>query len=121
MNAVEYCLLHGLKTAGPEHPALLSAGEVLSYGALAARVSQFAAGLRDAGVQPQDRVGLLMLDTPDIVAMHLAAMAPTAMVARCIATMSGVSSISMPTRSPGQTPASRSPTANWLTRCSSAP
>src|SRR5258705_347265 len=43
MNAVEYCLLHGLKTAGPEHPALLSAGEVLSYGALAARASQFAA------------------------------------------------------------------------------
>ena len=39
MNAVEYCLLHGLKIAGPEHPALLSAGEVLSYGALAARAS----------------------------------------------------------------------------------
>ena len=36
MNAVEYCLLHGLKVAGPEHPALLSAGEALSYGALAA-------------------------------------------------------------------------------------
>ena len=35
MNAVEYCLLHGLKIAGPEHPALLSAGEMLSYGALA--------------------------------------------------------------------------------------
>jgi hypothetical protein len=44
MNAVEYCLLHGLKLAGPEHPALLCAQESLSYGALAARVSQFAAG-----------------------------------------------------------------------------
>ena len=75
MNAVEYCLLHGLKAAGPEHPALLSAGETLSYGALAARVSQFAAGLREAGVQPGDRVGMLMLDTPDIIATHLAAMA----------------------------------------------
>ena len=75
MNAVEYCLLHGLKVAGPEHPALLSAGETLSYGALAARVSQFAAGLRGEGVQPGDRVGMLMLDTPDIVALHLAAMA----------------------------------------------
>ena len=53
MNAVEYCLLHGLKVAGPEHPALLSAGEVLSYGALEQRVSQFAAGLREAGVQPE--------------------------------------------------------------------
>ncbi len=75
MNAVEYCLLHGLKVAGPEHPALLSAGETLSYGALAARVSQFAAGLRGEGVRPGDRVAMLMLDTPDIVAMHLAAMA----------------------------------------------
>ena len=57
MNAVEYCLLHGLKLAGAEHPALLSAGEVLSYGALERCVSQFAAGLRDAGVKPNDRVG----------------------------------------------------------------
>jgi len=75
MNAVEYCLLHGLKVAGPEHPALLSAGETLSYGALEQRVSQFAVGLREAGVGIGDRVGMLMLDTPDIVAMHLAAMA----------------------------------------------
>jgi acyl-coenzyme A synthetase/AMP-(fatty) acid ligase len=75
MNAVEYCLLHGLKVAGPDHPALLSAGETLSYGALAARVGQFAAGLREAGVVPNDRVGMLMLDTPDIIAMHLGAMA----------------------------------------------
>src|SRR5690242_11889811 len=75
MNAVEYCLLHGLKVAGPEHPALLSAGETLSYGALEQRVSQFAVGLREAGVGPGDRVGILMLDTPDIIAMHLATMA----------------------------------------------
>ena len=75
MNAVEYCLLHGLKVSGPEHPALLSAGETLSYGALVARVSQFGAGLREAGVKPLDRVGMLMLDTPDLVAMHQAAMA----------------------------------------------
>jgi len=75
MNAVEYCLLHGLKVAGAEHPALLSAGETLTYGALATRVGQFATGLRDAGVRPGDRVGMLMLDTPDIVAAHLATMA----------------------------------------------
>jgi 3-hydroxybenzoate/4-hydroxybenzoate---CoA ligase len=75
MNAVEYCLLHGLKVSGPEHPALLSAGETLSYGALVTRVSQYAAGLREAGVKPLDRVGMLMLDTPDLVALHQAAMA----------------------------------------------
>ena len=71
MDAVEYCLLHGLKLAGPEHPAILCAQETLSYGALAARVSQFAAGLRETGVRPSDRVGMLMLDTPDLIALHL--------------------------------------------------
>src|SRR3954453_23908872 len=75
MNAVEYCLLHGLKLAGPEHPAILCAQESLSYGALAARVSQFAVGLREAGVRPSDRVGMLMLDTPDLIALHLGAIA----------------------------------------------
>src|SRR5712671_5002708 len=75
MNAVEYCLLHGLKVSGPDHPALLCAAETLSYGALAARVGQFAAGLREAGVAPSDRVGMLMLDTPDLIALHLGAMA----------------------------------------------
>ena len=75
MNAVEYCLLNGLKVAGPDHPALLCASETLSYGALAARVAQFAEGLRASGVKPGDRVGMLMLDTPDIVALHQAAMA----------------------------------------------
>src|SRR5207253_1183435 len=75
MNAVEYCLLHGLKVSGPDHPALLCAGETLSYGRLAARVGQFAAGLREAGVALNDRVGMLMLDTPDIVALHQGAMA----------------------------------------------
>src|SRR6266404_2742591 len=75
MNAVEYCLLHGLKLAGPEHPAILCTQESLSYGALVARVSQFAAGLREAGVRPNDRVGMLMLDTPDLIALHLGAVA----------------------------------------------
>jgi hypothetical protein len=78
MNAVEYCLLHGLKLAAPEHPAILCAQESLSYGALATRVSQFAAGLRETGVRPSDRVGMLMLDTPDLIALHLGAIAPGA-------------------------------------------
>jgi hypothetical protein len=75
MNAVEYCLLHGLKLAGPEHPAILCAQESLSYGALAARVSQFAAGLREAGIRSSDRVAMMMLDTPDLIALDLGVMA----------------------------------------------
>src|SRR5205809_8007467 len=57
MNAVEYCLLHGLKLAGPEHPAMLCAQESLSYGALAARLSDLKAKLEqlamDARRSPQ--------------------------------------------------------------------
>jgi 3-hydroxybenzoate/4-hydroxybenzoate---CoA ligase len=75
MNAVEDCLLHGLKVAGSDHPALIGSDETLSYGALAARVAKFAAGLRETGVTSGDRVALLMLDTPDFIALHLAAMA----------------------------------------------
>ena len=75
MNAVEYCLLHGLGVSGPDHPAILCAEESLTYGALATRVGQFGAGLRNAGVNAGDRVVLLMIDTPDMVALHLAAMA----------------------------------------------
>jgi benzoate-CoA ligase len=81
MNTVEYCLLNGLRVAGPARPALLSASETLSYGALEQRVSQFAVGLRELGVCPGDRVGMLMLDTPDIVATHLATMAIGAIAA----------------------------------------
>jgi benzoate-CoA ligase len=75
MNAVEYCLLHGLAVAGPGQPAIACAEETLSYGALVARVAQFAEGLRACGVQPNDRVAIQMLDTPDLIALHQAAMA----------------------------------------------
>jgi 3-hydroxybenzoate/4-hydroxybenzoate---CoA ligase len=75
MNVVEYCLLRGLEVAGPDHPALLSGEETLSYGALAARVGRFAAGLIAAGIRPGDRVAMLMHDTADLVALHLATMA----------------------------------------------
>ena len=81
MNAVEYCLLQGLKVAGPAHPALVSAGETLSYGELTKRVATYAAALRECGVRPGDRVAMVMLDTPDIVALHQAAMATGAIAA----------------------------------------
>lgn len=81
MNAVAYCLLEGLRVAGQAHPALVSADESLTYGALVARVAKFAAALRESGVKPGDRVAMLMLDTPDIVALHQAAMATGAIAA----------------------------------------
>ncbi len=75
MNAVEYTWLHGLAVAGPGAPAVVSAGESLTYGALTARVGRFAAALRAEGMGPRDRVAMQMLDTPDLVALHLAVLA----------------------------------------------
>jgi 3-hydroxybenzoate/4-hydroxybenzoate---CoA ligase len=75
MNAVEYSLLHGLAVAGTGAPAVVSAGETLTYGALTARVGRFTAALRAVGLGPRDRVAMQMLDTPDLVALHLAVLA----------------------------------------------
>src|SRR5712691_10128855 len=75
MNAAEYVLTGGLGVAGREKPAIVCGVESLTYGALTIRVSQFAAALRDAGVRPDDRIAMLMLDTPDLAALHLAVMA----------------------------------------------
>jgi 3-hydroxybenzoate/4-hydroxybenzoate---CoA ligase len=75
MNAVEYTLLHGLAVSGADAPAVVSAGESLTYGALTARVSRYAAALRTAGLGSCDRVAMQMIDTPDLVALHLAVLA----------------------------------------------
>ena len=75
MNAAEHVLLGGLRIAGFDKLAVVCTEESLTYGALTVRVSQFTAALRDAGLGPGDRVAMLMLDTPDLVALHLAVMA----------------------------------------------
>jgi 3-hydroxybenzoate/4-hydroxybenzoate---CoA ligase len=75
MNAAEHVLMGGLRVAGIEKPAVVCSQESLTYGALTVRVSQFTAALRGAGLCPGDRVAMLMLDTPDLVVLHLAVMA----------------------------------------------
>src|SRR6266478_395538 len=75
MNAAEYVLLGGATRGGPDKLALTCAEERLTYGELLLRVGRFAAGLRAAGLGRLDRVAMLMLDTPDVVALHLATMA----------------------------------------------
>jgi benzoate-CoA ligase len=75
MNAVEQSLLHGLAVSGMDAPAVVSDGETLTYGALTTRVSRFTAALRAAGLGPRDRIAMQMLDTPDLVALHLAVLA----------------------------------------------
>src|SRR5262249_59364474 len=64
-----------VKVVASASPSCWVAQESRSDGGVAARVSQFAAGMRETGVRPSDRVGMLMLDTPDLIALHLGAIA----------------------------------------------
>jgi len=56
MNAAEYVIMGGLGVAGPEKLAIVCEDERLTYGALAARVSQFAAGF-DVPVRGEEARG----------------------------------------------------------------
>jgi hypothetical protein len=50
MNAAEYVIMGGLSLAGPEKLAIVCGDECLTYGAVSARVSQFAAGCARPGM-----------------------------------------------------------------------
>jgi benzoate-CoA ligase len=75
INAAQILLQENLGPARAERIALTCASETLTYAELTARVARFAAGLRATGVEPGDRVILMMLDTPDLVALYLAVIA----------------------------------------------
>ena len=75
INAAQILLEESVAPARAQRIALTCASETLTYAELAARVARFAAGLRAAGVEPGSRVVLMMLDTPDLVALYLAVMA----------------------------------------------
>src|ERR1700752_3868253 len=75
MNAAEYVLAGGLAVAGPDKPAIGNGDGSISYGELSARVSRFAAALREAGMKPGDRVAVLMLDHSGLWAIFLAIIA----------------------------------------------
>ena len=71
MNGADYLLgaealaLHG------ERVALICGGEQITYTELAARVRRASGALAALGVEPGDRVMLLMRDTPDLAAAWL--------------------------------------------------
>src|SRR5579875_1960702 len=73
-NACEYLLDRRLAAGDGQRLATCGAAGELSYGQLHDRVCRTAAGLRALGLQPEQRVLMLMADCPDFVTVFLAAM-----------------------------------------------
>ena len=73
-NACEYLLDRRLAAGEGDRLALTGAAGEVSYRALRDRVCATAAGLRSLGLQPEQRVLMLMADSPEFVTVYLAAM-----------------------------------------------
>jgi benzoate-CoA ligase family protein len=73
-NASEYLLDRRLDAGDAGRVALTGPAGQLTYAALADRVRRTAAGLRAAGVQPEQRIIMAMADSPHFVTVFLAAM-----------------------------------------------
>jgi benzoate-CoA ligase family protein len=73
-NACEYLLDRRLAAGDGPRLALTGAACELTYAQLHDRVCRTAAGLRAVGLQPEQRVLMLMADTPEFVTVYLAAM-----------------------------------------------
>jgi benzoate-CoA ligase family protein len=73
-NACEYLLDRRLAAGQGDRLALTGTAGEVTYRALHERVCATAAGLRSLGLQPEQRVLMLMADSPDFVTVYLAAM-----------------------------------------------
>ncbi len=73
-NACEYLLDRRLAAGDGPRTALTGVAGELSYAELHDQVCRTAAGLRGLGLQPEQRLLMLMADSPQFVTMYLAAM-----------------------------------------------
>ena len=73
-NASEYLLDRRLAAGDGPRTALTGAAGELSYAQLHDQVCRTAAGLRGLGLQPEQRLLMLMADSPQFVTIYLAAM-----------------------------------------------
>ena len=73
-NACEYLLDRRVKDGDGGRVAITGSGGELSYVQLLDRVQRTAAALRELGLEPEQRVVMVMADSPDFVAVYLAAM-----------------------------------------------
>ncbi|MGD0702521.1 MAG: AMP-binding protein, partial [Trebonia sp.] len=73
-NACEYLLDRRLAAGDGQRTALVGPSGDYSYAQLHDRVCRTAGGLRAIGVQPEQRILMVMSDSPDFVVVYLAAM-----------------------------------------------
>ena len=73
-NACEYLLDRRIAAGDGDRLALTGSAGDLSYADLWDRVRRTAAGLRAAGVQPEQRILMVMADSPHFAVVYLAAM-----------------------------------------------
>ena len=72
-NFSEYLLDRRLEAGDGDRVALIGTAGELSYAALHDQVCRTAAGLRSLGLRPEQRLLMLMADSPDFVVVYLAA------------------------------------------------
>ena len=73
-NACEYLLDRRLEAGDGDRLALTGVEGEVTYAQLLDRVLRVAGGLRELGLQPEQRIVMFMADGPDFVAVYLAAM-----------------------------------------------
>lgn len=73
-NAATWLVDRHLADGAGGRVAIRCQGESVTYDELASRVGQVSCGLRGLGVGPEDRVGMVMLDSVEFVATFLGAM-----------------------------------------------
>ena len=73
-NACEYLLDRHVAAGHGDRLALTGVAGEVSYADLLLRVQRVAGGLRAIGLQPEQRLLMLMADSPDFVTVYLAAM-----------------------------------------------
>jgi benzoate-CoA ligase family protein len=73
-NACTYLLDRRIDAGDGDRPALTGVAGELTYAQLHDRVRRTAAGLREAGLRPENRLVMFMADSPEFVAVFLAAL-----------------------------------------------
>ncbi len=73
-NASRWLVDRHVEAGDGDRVAIRSAGEAFTYGDVRQRVEQAAGALRSLGVRPEERVAMVMLDSPEFVAVFLGAM-----------------------------------------------